>query len=485
VSVGGDTTEPSVVSLQAGDSASAKGTIKKLNGEVHEFGELKDVGAPEFSDEDLARRFTVLHANEFRFVAGMGRWFRWDGHRWREDDTLDIFTEVRRVNAFIAASAKGAEAKGITSGKTVAAVERLLRAEVTYKARADEWDANAWILNTPNGIRNLQTGEWRKVSPDDMVTKITSVSPAAGPHPNWTEFLEWVTCGDQELQSYLKRVAGYVATGSTREHAMFFFYGPGGNGKGTFLRTLMKVLGDYGITSPIETFISAERDRHPTEIARLRSARLVITSETEEGRRWAEARIKELTGGDRISARFMRQDFFDFDPHFKLLVSGNHKPGLKTVDAAIRRRFNLIPFAASLPLDAHGRPISDPDYESRFAEELPAILQWVVDGALEYQADGLSPPAVVRKATDEYLSQEDAIALWIEECCDAGEKCAINALYRSYRNWAEQSNEFRGSKKWLSQKLDAKHFQRYKSGNERGFNGLTLKSGTGFWPDEQ
>src|SRR5262249_42358551 len=154
---------------------------------------------------------------------------------------------------------------------------------------------------------------------------------------------------DTALANYLQRLFGYALTGSTREHSLHFAYGTGANSKGTIINTVANVLGDYHETAPIETFTASPFDRHPCDLADLHGARLVTATETEEGRRWAESRIKALTGGDRIKARFMRQDFFEYIPQFTLIIMGNHKPGLRSVDEAIRRRFHLIPFTVTIP----------------------------------------------------------------------------------------------------------------------------------------
>jgi putative DNA primase/helicase len=216
-------------------------------------------------------------------------------------------------------------------------------------------------------------------------------------------------------------------------------------------RALTACLGDYHKTSPIETFTASNADRHPTDLAGLRGARLVTSVETEEGRRWAESKIKSLTGGDRIAARFMRQDFFEFTPFFKLLVAGNHKPGLRSVDKAIRRRFYLVPFTVTIPVDER-----DPTLGEQLKAELPGILSWLIQGCLEWQKRGLDAPAVVRDATAAYLEAEDALAAWIE---DAGEHDpnaweSTNVLYRSWKTWSDRSGEHAGSLKKFSQRLE-------------------------------
>ena len=222
----------------------------------------------------------------------------------------------------------------IGSAKTVAAVERLASADRRIAATVDQWDTDSSLLNTPGGTIDLRTGDMRPHAPGDYITKITAAAPG-GECPTWLEFLNRITGGDVELQAFLQRMAGYSLTGDTSEHALFFGYGTGANGKSVFVETLAGLLGDYHRMAPIETFTATIGDQHPTNLAGLRGARLVTAVETEEGRRWAESRIKQLTGGDKVAARFMRQDFFEFTPQFKLIIVGNHKPGLRSVDEAI------------------------------------------------------------------------------------------------------------------------------------------------------
>jgi putative DNA primase/helicase len=203
-------------------------------------------------------------------------------------------------------------------------------------------------------------------------------------------------------------MAGYALTGVTREHALFFLYGTGANGKTTFLNTIISAAGDYHRNAPIEAFTDSNTDRHPTELAGLMGARLVTAVETEEGRRWAESKIKALTGGDKISARFMRQDFFAYTPQLKLIIAGNHRPGLRSVDEAIRRRFHLIPFSVTIPPEER-----DAELPTKLQAELPGVLAWMIEGCLEWQRIGLAPPASVAKATEEYLGAEGTLTAWI------------------------------------------------------------------------
>jgi putative DNA primase/helicase len=245
---------------------------------------------------------------------------------------------------------KQSERKRIASATTRAVVISLVSDDRRIAATATQWDTDPWLLNTPCGVVDLRTGTLREHRPDDYMTKITAVAPDAQcPTPLWDAYLAKVTNNDSEYQKFLLRAHGYSLTGVTVEHARFFLYGTGNNGKSTLLSTVRGIMADYHRTAPIAVFTDDKFERHPTELAMLQGARVVTAVETEEGRTWAEAKIKQLTGGDEVSARFMRQDFFQYVPQFKLHIAGNNKPKLKSVDVAIRRRMNLLPFTVLIP----------------------------------------------------------------------------------------------------------------------------------------
>ena len=327
------------------------------------------------------------------------------------------------------------------------------------------------LLNTTAGVVDLRDGQLRSHFPTDLMTKSTSVL-AAGACPLWLKFLAEITHGNQALVEYLRRVCGYALTGLTTEHALFFAFGTGANGKSVFLSTLAGVLGDYHRTAPIETFVASTGDRHPTELAGLRGARLVTATETEEGRRWAESKIKALTGGDRIAARFMRQDFFEFDPQFKLMIAGNHKPGLRAVDESIRRRFHLIPFAVTIPPEDRDTRLVD-----KLRDEWPGILAWAIEGCLRWQESGLGVPESVRGATDDYLTAEDSVAAWLAEACELDVQSSASSaqLFKSWAAWADRAGEPAGSGKRLAQALETKGFVPRRTSRWRGFRGLRIR----------
>jgi putative DNA primase/helicase len=326
-------------------------------------------------------------------------------------------------------------------------------------------------LNTPAGVVDLWTGDMRPHRAEDFMTKITAIAPG-GECPLFLAFLDRITGSAREIVTYLQRAFGYALTGLTREHALFFAYGTGANGKSVLLSTVAGILGDYHRTAPIETFTAASGERHPTDLAGLRGARLVSATETEEGRRWAESRIKQLTGGDIISARFMRQDFFEFLPAFKLFIAGNHKPSLRSVDEAIRRRFHLIPFAVTIPADER-----DGELTEKLKAEWPGILAWLIEGCLEWRTEGLRPPGAVLDATAAYLEAEDAVAAWVDERCErvAGDWASLSALYASWSDWAAKAGEIAGSQKGLGEKLKTRGFINHKRKVGQGFFGLRVR----------
>ncbi|MGA4083343.1 phage/plasmid primase, P4 family [Ralstonia nicotianae] len=426
------------------------------------------------TEDALALAFTRRYHRDWRYVAAWGRWLVWDGHRWRTEDTLAATDLIRNVcrNAAVNADNPKLAAKLATSG-TVGGVERLARADRRHAATTGEWDADPWLLNTPGGVVDLKTGRQRLHDRADRMTKITTATPG-GDCPTWRQFLAEVTGGDVELQAYLQRMAGYALTGSTQEHALFFLYGTGANGKSVFVNTLATILGDYAVNAAMDTFMETRADRHPTDMAGLRGARFVAAIETEQGRRWAESKVKNLTGGDKISARFMRQDFFEFFPQFKLFVAGNHKPAIRNIDEAMKRRLHLIPFTVTVPPERR-----DKNLQQKLLAERDGILAWAVQGCLDWQRLGrLDPPQQVLDATEEYFEAEDALGRWLDERCvrEANAKSLTAELFNDWKQWAEAAGEFTGSQKRFADLLLTRGVEKWRNtAGLRGFRGIGLK----------
>ena len=452
--------------------------------------------APEFSEEGLALAFAECHSNRFRWVQEWACWMEWTGVHWHKVKTLAVYDLIRKLCREAAERVNTAAPDGeklaadLNTAKKRAAVQIITRSDKRFEAVSEQWDADDWLMNTPGGVIDLRSGENLGHDPARYCTKIAGSAPEAG-CKIWKAFLDKVTDGDKDLQSYLKRMCGYFLTGSIREHALFFIYGPGGNGKGVFLNTVSAVMGKYHVVSPAQTFAEQRNERHETELARLNGTRLVISQETEQGQYWAESRIKSLTGGDKIAARYMRSDYFEFDPKFKLCIVGNHKPQLRAVDDAIRRRFNLIPFDVRIAPEE-----KDPDLPRKLEAEYGGILAWMIEGCLDWQRQGLNPPEKVLAATSDYLDSEDTIGLWLSDMCITPDsykndparykaasvrtvcvcETSLAMLFKSWKGYADERNYPAKSNKFLGEQLSNRGFGKFRDMRGVYIRGLRLKT---------
>ena len=426
------------------------------------------------TEDALALAFTRRYHRDWRYVAAWGRWLVWDGQRWRTEDTLaatDLIRSVCRQTAVRADNPK--VAAKLASASTVGGVERLARADRRHAATTDEWDADPWLLNTPGGVVDLKTGRKRANDRADRMTKITTATPG-GDCPQWMAFLSDITGGDVDLQAYLQRMVGYCLTGVTSAHALFFLYGTGANGKSVFANVIGTIMGDYAATASMDTFVETRGDRHPTDLAGLRGARFVTAIQTEQGRRLNESKVKAITGGDKISARFMRQDFFEYTPQFKPVIVGNHKPAIRNIDEAMKRRMHMIPFTVTIPPERRDARLTE-----KLLAERDGILAWAVAGCLAWQREGLKPPASVVSATEEYFEAEDALGRWLEERClrEPNAKSLTAELFTDWKHWAESSGEFIGSQKRFADLLITRGIEKWRNPSGlRGFKGIGLKS---------
>ena len=442
--------------------------------ELQEHGKL-----PATAEDAIALAFAEQHAHELRHVALWTRWMAYDGTRWVHDDTLHAFDRARAICREIALQCDE-PASAVASAKTVVAVERLAKSDRRLASTPAQWDANGWLLNTGDEAEaatiDLRTGAERPPDPLDYITKKTACrcAPAGTPCPLWMKFLNRVTTGNTELQEFLRRYVGYCCSGLTNEQVFIFAHGTGANGKSTFINTVRGIFGDYAAVAEMSTFIASNTEQHPTDLAKLHGARLVVAQEAQKGRRWDESKIKALTGGDKITARFMRKDFFDFDPTFKLFICGNHKPRLTSVDEAMRRRLLLVPFTVQIPAGERDR-----DLTQKLRAEWPAILRWSVDGCLEWQRIGLELPAIVRDATDAYFADQDTLKQWLDECIeDGGERgfSRTTELFDSWKDWCENRNIKPGSAQALSEALVDRGFVKKRNNvGRQGFRNLIVR----------
>jgi len=482
-----------VVARAAGDdevsdrvSTAASAVNVKANGhDVAGFDHLREVWGEEVADtlkhwlklrdlradkgvglEDrVALDFAAQHIDDFRYIAKTSQWMRWRETRWQPEDTLFAFDQSRVL----------CRAAGDARARTVAAVTTLARSDRRIAAVEDQWNADPDIFNGLTTTIDLRVGLDRPPDRLDYCTKQSAVSPAppGTPCPLWMKFLSRVLANDRPTITYLQRYLGYCLTGHVHEHVLVLLFGTGANGKTTFTDTVARIFNDYVVTAPMEMFLTAKFDRHPTEIARLRGARLVVAHETTKGRAWDEAKVKTLTGGDRLSARFMRGDFFDFSPTHKLLISGNTKPSLRNVDEAIRRRFILIPFMVTIPAGDR-----DPKLGEKLKTEWPAILRWMLDGHSEWKRIGLKVPEGIRKATEDYLADQDALGQWIADCVETNPDAftLTRKLFKSWKAWCEERNLGSGTETAFAESLKERGFDKKNMNYGRGFSGIKLKA---------
>lgn len=428
------------------------------------------------TEDSIAVLVAQEHGENIRWCPERRGWLIWGGSHWVEDTLGMVFEHCRnacRLMSVVTSKDKWGK------HSTVAGVERFLRTQPGIVAPAAEWDKDPMLLGTPSGYVDLTTGEFHCADKRKMLLKSVAIDPAEpDDEPKlWLRFLHSATRGDPELIRYLQRIAGYALTGLVKDHALFFVYGPGGNGKGTFLDVVRGIMNAYAVHSATETFMDSSGSRHPTELAMLHGARLVTASETEEGQAWAESKIKALTGGDPITARFMGKDFFTFNPTHKLVIVGNHRPVLRNVDAAVKRRLRMIPFKYT---PEH----MDKDLPEKLKAEFPQILRWMIDGCLDWQAEEMEMPQIVKRETYEYFEDQDAFGQWLLECCEVDKRslpdehlarCMSSKLFASWAQWAAANGEKPGTNKRFSEEMARRGFRKKRGASGVEFFGIGLK----------
>jgi putative DNA primase/helicase len=441
----------------------------------------------EYNLTDLgnARRLVHRHGRNLRYCWLWRKWLVWDGKRWVKDDTGEVYRLAKETVSSIyqeAAAAPndetrkeiGKHATRSEAGARIKEMVDLARSDVPVMP--NELDTSPDLLNTESGTIDLCTGELREHRHEDLITKIapTRYRPDAAA-PTWEIFLKRVLPGE-DLRAFVQRAVGYSATGDTSEQCMFINHGGGANGKSTFQEAIAAALGDYAMRAPTEMLLAKRTDSVPNDVARLKGARFVSASETEEGRRLAESRIKDLTGQDTITARFMKAEWFDFAPSHKLWLSTNHKPEIRGTDAAIWRRIRLVSWTVTIPPEEQDRklPIA-------LRHELAGILAWVVRGCLQWRREGLQATDEVRKATGEYRAEMDVLAGFLSECCelDTGHWEYAKDLYECYKRWCDENGERPEPQRKFGGRLGERGFQRDRGGSRGAgiWRGVRLTEG--------
>jgi P4 family phage/plasmid primase-like protien len=418
------------------------------------YSPIGTIGEPEgenLTDLGNARRFVRQHGADVRYCHPWGKWLVWDGHRWVSDKTAAVHRLAKRTLTSIYGEAEAEKdadrrkeiAKWAMKSESYEAITGLLKlaaSEDGIPVLTEQLDQNQWLLNCQNGTLDLRTGELRAHRREDYITRcIPVVYDHEAICPTWEGFVDRIFSANGELIAFVRRAIGYALTGSTREHVFFILWGTGANGKSTLLIVLIELLGEYAGQAAPDLLLAKTTDRHPTEIADLFGKRLVAAVETGEGRRLAEALVKQMTGGDRMKARRMREDFWEFSSSHKLFLATNHKPIIRSTDHAMWRRIRLIPFAVQIPEQEQDKDLAD-----KLKAELPGILAWAVRGCLDWQRSGLGTADAVEKATASYREEQDILGAFIEECCIVGPdgaQAGATQLYNAYKQWCERGGE--------------------------------------------
>lgn len=440
------------------------------------------------TDLGNAERFVDTYSQDVRWCTEANRWMPWDGwwgwdegshatHRLAHKSVRSIFEEAE--NAADNQEAKAISAHAVAS-QSASRIEALLSQARPYlNISMDDLDRDTWLVNARNGTLDLRTGDLREHDREDLITKSVpfDYDPEASA-PRFEEFLRQVL-PDPEVRAFVQRYAGYSLTGSTRERVLAFLHGGGKNGKSTLVEALREAAGEYAQNTTVETILSSRGGSQiPNDVAALKGARLVSAAEPEKNRRMAESKVKNLTGSDTVTARFMRGEFFDFKPEFKLWISMNHKPIIVGTDDAIWDRIRLVPFGQRF--EGANR---DPKLPDKLKQELPGIFAWMVRGALDWQENGLGCPDAVAAATKEYREEMDSLGDFLEARCvvEPNATAPAAALYKQYEMWCSDAGEHPDTQRSFGLRLSERGFDsfRYSGGvnkGRKGWKGIGIQS---------
>ncbi len=425
----------------------------------------------------------------------MKKWLVWNGRYWQVDVEHAVLERAKKTADSIVAEAMAVSdddikdavfkhARSSHQEPRLRAMVALAESNPAVVVRVADLDKDPYLLPVENGVLNLRTGKLREHRPDDLITRVAPVAfDAKAKCPTWWKFLTRVIRRqyrgrselDRELIEFLRRLLGYCLTGDATGQVLFFLYGSGANGKSTFLNAVKALLGpDFAKQAAYETLTFKRGGRGATnDLARLRGARAVLTSEVEDGAQLDESLVKNLTGGEAITARFLYAEHFEFIPEFKILMAGNHKPVIRGDDNGIWRRLQLVPFTETI-----SEAERDPHLPEKLLAELPGILNWALQGCRDWWQHGLQPTTRMRAAIADYRSDSDLLGQWVSECCVEESDKHIGAMeaYQSYRSWAMDNGLKQMTNAAFGRKLKERYTRR-DTRDGRVYDGLARKSG--------
>jgi len=444
-------------------------------------GGIPKSGTPNLTDVGNAERLVSRFGETLRYCEPLNGWHVWDGVRWKEDKEHQVIAMAKETVRLIFGEAAGEtdENRRRDIVKHALASERAPRIHAMLDMAKPELamipealDADPMILNCPNGLLDLRNGELLRHTPEDMVSKIAGAKYKPGAdRSTWERFLAEIFDGKADLIRFIQKAVGYSLTGDTREQCFFVLHGRGANGKSTFLETLALVLGDYAGEADPETFTAKQKNSTGEDIADLKGKRMVKTSETEQGRRWNESKVKQLSGSDTLTCRNLYARRFSYKPTYKIWMATNHKPNADPQDEALWRRIRLIPFTVTFPPDKQDKALPE-----KLKAEAEGILAWAVEGALLWQKEGLESPEEVRIATEGYRNEQDSLGRFLEEECirvDSARRISPREFSEAYIKWCEDCGEKPIGAREINRNLEGLGIKRIKgTGGKRYLEGL-------------
>jgi len=442
-------------------------------------------GQLQYTDMSNGELLAKSFAGKARYCAAWKKWLIWDGKRWKIDERNRIHeiakTVIRGMYENVIKLADYRDQKELMDHAMKSEALRRRKAAVESASweqainnDPEDLDRNEWLFNVGNGTLDLGPGEFREHRKEDLITKLANVDydPDAD-CPLWKAFIREIMDGRADLMEFLQATAGWTLTGDMSEQAMFILYGSGANGKSTYLNVLMDIMGDYAISTPTDTFMKKYNDKMSNDIARLRGTRLVTTNEAEQGRKLSEPMIKQVTGNDMLTARFLYGEYFDFRPSFKIYMATNHRPIIDGTDNGIWRRIKLVPFTLTVAKERQDKYL-----QAKLRAEAPGILNWLIEGCRMWRAKGLVSPVEIEEATDSYRNEMDAVGTFFQDRCvrNPGGLTKTRDLFKAYQKWCAEANEPACSERMFGMRICEIGVERYRTQEARYWKDLMLKA---------
>lgn len=470
------------------ENNTSKEKLNKAYLELAKYLKMKklEAGELQFTDRTNKILFLNVYGDSIRYCYNLKKFLIWNGTCWEFDNdgvvrqlVFDFSPKMYRAGLFMDDEQMQIEyEKNVLRMESVQKMNYLynyLQAAKEINIKPSELDLDRYLFNAEKKTIKLKNGEAYEPKQDDLLTKKSLfVYDKEAKCPTWEMFLMQIFNNDLDLIHFVQKAFGYTLSGDVSEQCMFILFGSGANGKSTLLNVIQNLFGDYAVSTITDTFMKKNSEQ-TNDLARLKNARLVIASEAEENKPMSESLIKQITGGDKISARFLYGEYFDFFPTFKIFMATNHKPKISGGDNGIWRRIKLIPFTISIPEEKRDRHLTE-----KLMEENSGILNWLLEGFRMWEKEGLHEPDSVREANEEYRFDMDIVENFITDCLDIDaslqERVLNGELFETFRKWCEKNNETVLSQRKFTSKLKEKNYEQFPSNGSRWWRGFSIKN---------